>query len=172
VTGGGFVTANGRDNFGGNAKQMKDGRIQGEWTHEGHANKNNAKGKPTYVFCRHVDEPGPDQPGGNKGLVMNQVYFGGPADWRADKDWASGYWFDVVAKDHGEPGAGKAKGGDSADTYHVTVRKMVDAENLISGAVVYEVAGTLAGGNIQIHSPNAGHPGFQSALPSWVSLEP
>jgi hypothetical protein len=164
VTGGGFVTANGRDNFGGNAKPMKDGRIQGEWTHEGHANKNDAKGKPSYLFCRHVDEPGPDQPGGKKGLVANQVYFGGPADWRADKEWASGYWFDVVAKDHGEPGA--------TDTYHLTVRKMVDAENMISGAVVYEVAGTLAGGNIQIHPPNAGHPGFQSALPSWVSLEP
>jgi hypothetical protein len=172
VTGGGFLTANNKDNFGGNAKQMKDGSIQGHWNHEAHAKKDHLKGKPSYIFCRHVDEPGPGQPGGKKGFDMNQIYFGGPAEYRADKEWASGYWFDVVAKDHGEPGAGKAKGGENVDTYHLTIRKMVDTEKQISGAIVYEIAGNLSGGNIQIHPPNNGHPGFQSELPKWVSLEP
>ncbi len=39
VTGGGFVTTSGRDNFGGNAKPRKDGTIQGQWNHVDHGGR-------------------------------------------------------------------------------------------------------------------------------------
>lgn len=161
VTGGGFVDSNdGKDNFGGNAKPMKDGRVQGNWNHVDHGGGHHAQGKPAYIVCRHVDGAGPGQPGGKKGFTMNQVYFGGPASW----DLEEGHWFDVVAKDRGEPGR--------EDTYHLTVRKMVDLTTMTSGAVVYEVSGTLGGGNIQMHPPNGGHPYTPMTLPSWVAYEP
>ena len=182
VTGGGFIVgpnvttgaaADGHDNFGGNAKPMKDGRIQGHWNHVDHGTGNHAKGRPEYIVCRHVDEPGPGQPGGKKGFTMNQVYFGGPAEWRSNETWASGYWFDVVAKDHGEPGSKPhPKNGGMPDTYHFTLRLMDDPENQVSGAIVYETNGELEGGNIQMHPPNNGHPYTPMALPSWVSYEP
>ena len=182
VTGGGFIVGpnvttgaepDGHDNFGGNAKPMKDGRIQGHWNHVDHGTGNHAKGKPEYIVCRRVDEPGPGQPGGKKGFTMNQVYFGGPAEWRSNGTWASGYWFDVVAKDHGEPGSvPHAKNGGMVDTYHFTIRLMDDPEKKVSGAIVYETKGGLEGGNIQMHPPNNGHPYSPMALPSWVAFEP
>jgi hypothetical protein len=191
ITGGGFIiapndltgaAADGHDNYGGNAKPMKDGRIQGHWNHVDHGTGNHAKGKPEYIVCRHVDEPGPGQPGGKKGFTMNQAYFGGHAEWRdaSTGQWASGYWFDVVVKDHGEPGSvPHAKNGYMVDTYHFTIRKMDDPVAKVSGAVVYEVgrggnqaSGGLVGGNIQLHPPNNGHPYTPMSLPSWVSFEP
>jgi len=184
VTGGGFIVgpnettgaaADGHDNFGGNAKPMRDGRIQGHWNHVDHGTKSHAKGKPAYIVCRHVDEPGPGQPGAKKGFTMNQVYFGGPAEWSVGGGpAASGYWFDVVAKDHGEPGSvpKDKKNGGMVDTYHFTIRKVDDPARKVSGAVVYETRGGLEGGNIQLHPPNAGHPYTPSALPGWVSFEP
>jgi hypothetical protein len=184
VTGGGFIVApndltgaaaDGHDNFGGNAKPMKDGHVQGNWNHVDHGTGNHAKGKPAYIVCRHVDEPGPGQPGGRKGFTMNQVYFGGPAQWRVATAgaWADGYWFDVVAKDHGEPGSvPNVKNGFMPDTYHFTIRKMDDPAKQVSGAAVYETHGTLQGGNIQLHPPNNGHPYTPSTLPGWVSFEP
>mgnify|MGYP000883691108 CR=1 FL=1 len=184
VTGGGFIVADsvvpaapadGHDNYGGNAKPMKKGYVSGHWNHVDHGTGNHAKGRPEYIFCRHVDEPGPGQPGGRKGLTSNQVYFGGHAEWReaATGAWADGYWFDVVAKDHGEPGSQpSAKNGGMVDTYHFTIRKMSDPAAQTSGAIVYETKGPLVGGNIQIHPPNNGHPATSSPLPAWVSLEP
>jgi hypothetical protein len=183
VTGGGFIEAasttpaapaDGHDNFGGNAKPMKDGHVSGHWNHVDHGTGNHAKGKPEYIMCRHVDEPGPGQPGGKKGLTANQVYFGGHAQWRTADVWNDGYWFDVVAKDHGEPGSsGPAlKKGMMPDTYHITVRKIDDAAKGASGTVVYETRGDLNGGNIQMHPSNNGHPAVNSPLPAWVSLEP
>jgi hypothetical protein len=182
VTGGGFIVGpnvttgaapDGHDNFGGNAKPMKDGRVQGHWNHVDHGTGNHAKGKPEYIVCRHVDEPGPGQPGGKKGFTMNQVYFGGPAEWRSNGTWASGYWFDVVAKDHGEPGSvPHVKNGFMPDTYHFSIRLMDDPAKKVSGAVVYETKGVLEGGNIQMHPPNGGHPYTPAALPSWVAFEP
>ena len=182
VTGGGFIVGpnvttgaepDGHDNFGGNAKPMRDGRIQGHWNHVDHGTGNHAKGTPEYIVCRHVDEPGPGQPGGKKGFTMNQVYFGGPAEWRTNDTWASGYWFDVVAKDHGEPGSvPHAKNGGMPDTYHFTIRLMDDPEKKVSGAIVYETKGELEGGNIQMHPPNNGHPYTPMDLPSWVAFEP
>jgi hypothetical protein len=183
VTGGGFIIAasltpaapaDGHDNFGGNAKPMKDGSIKGHWNHVDHGTGNHALGRPEYIYCRHVDEPGPGQPGGKKGLTANQVYFGGHARFRVNDQWADGYWFDVVAKDHGEPGSvpKPSKNGGMVDTYHFSIRKIVDPQNLQSGTLVYETKGDLVGGNIQIHPPNNGHPAVQSALPPWVALEP
>lgn len=192
VTGGGFIVsknnltgaaADGHDNYGGNAKPMKDGRIQGHWNHVDHGTKNHAKGKPEYIVCRKIaDEPGPAQPGCKKGYCMNQVYFGGHAEWRdhAKGVWESGYWFDVVAKDHGEPGSQPhAKNEGFPDTYHFTIRKIDDANAQASGTVVYEVGrdsvkggdGIIVGGNIQIHPPNNGHPYTAMTLPSWVKFE-
>lgn len=182
VTGGGFIVgpnvtagaaADGHDNFGGNAKPMKDGRVQGHWNHVDHGTGNHAKGQPEYIVCRRVDEPGPGQPGGKRGFTMNQVYFGGPAEWRSDGTWSTGYWFDVVAKDHGEPGSvPHAKNGRVPDTYHFTIRKMDDPTKQVSGAIVYETRGALEGGNIQLHPPNPGHPYTPMALPGWVAFEP
>jgi hypothetical protein len=184
VTGGGFIVApndvtgapeDGHDSFGGNAKPMKKGGVQGHWNHVDHGTKNHAKGKPEYIVCRHVNEPGPGNPGGKKGFNMNQVYFGGHAEWREHDlgDWQSGYWFDVVAKDHGEPGSQPSpKNGFMPDTYHFTIRKMDDPAAKVSGALVYETHGTLVGGNIQIHPPNGGHPYTPMSLPPFVAFEP
>jgi hypothetical protein len=154
---------------------MKDGRIQGHWNNIDHATGNHTLGEPEYIYCRHVDEPGPGQPGGKKGFDDNQVYFGGHARFRdaAAQTWSTGYWFDVVAKDHGEPGSvPNKKNGFMVDTYHITVRRIDDPAAGASGTVVYETHGGLTGGNIQLHPPNNGHPATQSKLPSWVSLEP
>jgi hypothetical protein len=183
VTGGGFIIGpnlttgaapDGHDSFGGNAKPMKDGHVQGNWNHVDHGTGNHSKGKPEYIMCRHVDEPGPGQPGGKKGLTANQVYFGGHAQWRTADVWNDGYWFDVVAKDHGEPGSsGPAlKKGMMPDTYHFTIRKIDDTAKSASGTVVYETRGDLNGGNIQMHASNGGHPAVNSPLPAWVSVEP
>lgn len=181
VTGGGFVEAaslvpagpaDGHDNFGGNAKPMKDGAVKGQWNHVDHGTGNHAHGSVSYLFCRKVDGPGPGQPGGKKGLVSNQVYFGGPARFRTAGAWNEGYWFDVVAIDRGEPGSSAAsKKGGVPDSYHFTIRKESDPVAGVSGAVVYETKGGLSGGNIQIHPPNNGHPAVSSPLPAWVALE-
>jgi hypothetical protein len=184
VTGGGFIEgasivpaapADGHDNFGGNAKPMKRGDVSGEWNHVDHGTGNHAKGRPEYIMCRTTDGPGPGQPGGKKGLVANQVYFGGHAQWRtaADATWSDGYWFDVVAEDHGEPGNTSAiKNGAMPDSYHFTIRKIADPTTGASGAIVYETKGDLTGGNIQLHPSNNGHPAVSSPLPAWVSIEP
>ena len=183
ITGGGFIEgasltpaapADGKDNFGGNAKPMKKGGVSGHWNHVDHGTGNHAKGRPEYIMCRVTDGPGPKQPGGKKGLVVNQVYFGGHAQWReaAAATWSDGYWFDVVAEDHGEPGNTSAiKNGAMPDSYHFTIRKMDDPAAKVSGAIVYETRDDLRGGNIQIHPSNPGHPAVSSPLPGWVSLE-
>jgi hypothetical protein len=175
-TGGGFVLSNdGKDNMGGNAKGMKDGRIQGHWNHVDHGTGNHVLGKPSYLVCRTAAGPGPSQPGGKKGLTANQVYFGGEARWRSNGAWADGYWFDVVAEDHGEPGNVKSGGvtnkGTMPDWYHITVRQQSNPTTGVSGAVVYEVSGSIEGGNFQLHPPNNGHPYNASPLPAWVKLE-
>ena len=161
VTGGGFVVDDdGKDTFGGNAMPMKDGSVRGEWENQEHGTGGNTHGQAQYIYCRVVPGPGPGHPNGpSHQFDINQVYFGGPAT----VDGASGYWFDVVAEDHGEPGR--------QDTYQITVRQIVG--NGMSGAVVFQESGTLAqGGNIQIHPPNGGHPATQSTLPPWVQLQP
>jgi hypothetical protein len=150
---------------------MKDGTIRGEWENVDHGTGNTLHGQVQYLVCRHVNEPGPGQPSGpSHNFTMNQAYFGGPADFAG---MSSGYWFDVMVEDHGEPGNQPGPGNHGSggpDFYHVTIRKMMGAN--MSGPVVYDAAGDLSGGNIQIHPPNNGHPFTASALPPWVSLQP
>jgi hypothetical protein len=183
VTGGGFIEgpeiapvptpADGHhDNFGGNAKPMKQGYVSGHWNHVDHANQNHALGRPEYIVCRHdPNHPGPGQPGGKKGLTANQVFFGGHARWRDASlgTWADGYWFDVMAEDHGNGHQSAAKGEDP-DYYHFTIRKMDDPTAKVSGAIIYETQGPLVGGKIQIHPTNPGHNTGSPPPPSWVAI--
>jgi hypothetical protein len=164
VTGGGYVSdVDGIDTFGGNGMPMKSGAVRGEWEHQDHGTQRKAHGQVRYLVCRHVDEPGPGQPSGpTHQFTMNQVYFGGPARWFDGGRWSNGFWFDVMAEDHGEPG--------KQDFYHFTLRRFASATQ--SGPVVYDTAGTLGGGNVQIHPPNNGHPYNGGALPAWVQLQP
>ncbi len=169
VTGGGWITdADGTDSFGGNAMPMKAGDVRGEWEDVDHATGNKGHGAAQYIYCRHVDEPGPGQPSGpSHHFDINQVYFGGPARWFTGGTWSDGYWFDVMAEDHGE---GKGANAGGPDYYHFTIRQI--AGNGVSGAVVYDTENNMSGGNIQIHPPNNGHPYAASALPPWVALQP
>jgi hypothetical protein len=176
VTGGGYIQdADGNDSFGGNAMPMKSGSVRGEWEHVDHGTGDKSHGEVQYIVCRHVNEPGPGQPSGpSHNFDINQVYFGGPARWFENGSWADGYWFDVMAEDHGEPGnshaATNGHGSGVPDFYHFTVRKLAGANQ--SGPVVYDTQGDLVGGNLQIHPPNNGHPYNGGTLPSWVSLQP
>jgi hypothetical protein len=163
VTGGGFIMEKAsKDTFGGNGMPMRDGSVRGEWENIDHATGDNMHGTVDYLFCRVVPGPGPGHPDGPKhDFVDNQVYFGGPARYFVNAAWADGYWFDIVAEDHGEPGR--------QDTYQITIRTYANGQ---AGNIVYQESGPLAGGNIQLHPPNGGHPASQSTLPSWVQLQP
>ncbi len=169
ITGGGFIVdGDGHDSFGGNAMPMKSGAIRGEWEHVDHGTGNKLHGEPSYIVCRHVDEPGPGANTGPKhDFTMNQAYFGGIARAFVNGAWHDGYWFDVMVEDHGE-GKGAKAGGP--DYYHVTLRLMTGAN--ASGVVVYDTEANMSGGNVQLHPPNNGHPFTSSALPAWVSLQP
>jgi hypothetical protein len=146
---------------------MKSGEIKGQWNHIDHGTGNHAHGDVRYLSCRHIAEPGPGAPKG----TMNQAFYGGPARWReaATATWAEGYWFDVMAKDHGE-GKGRVSGGP--DYYHFTLRKQADPVKQMSGVIVYETHGdwgsSPGGGNFQIHMPNNGHPYTASSVPAWI----
>jgi hypothetical protein len=171
VTGGGFILHDDDNaNFGGNAKQMKKGGVSGHWNHVDHATMNHLNGRPQYLFCRYAPEAPTGGHWGKKGLASNQVYFGGEAKW-GPGGGADGYWFDVVAEDHGKGHQSAAKGED-AEYYHLTVRVMDDPKGQVGGAIVYEAAGSLVGGKITIHPSNNGHPGIQYPPPAWVAMEP
>lgn len=162
VTGGGFIS-DGLDTFGGNGMSMKSGDVRGEWEHQDHGTATKTHGQVRYLVCRRVAGPGPGQPSGpSHNFDINQVYFGGPARWFTGGAWKDGYWFDVMAEDHGEPGG--------QDYYHFTVRQMVAGNQ--SGPIVHDVQGGLGGGNVQIHPSNNGHPYAGGTLPPWVQLQP
>ena len=162
ITGIGYlddINDGGKDNFGGNGMPMKAGYIRGESEHQDHASGDKLHGRVGYLVCRHVDEPGPGVPKG----TVNQAYYGGPGRWFTPAGgWQEGYWFDVMAEDHGEPG--------KTDEYYFQVRTM-DASGAV-GPVIYSAGAVLGGGNFQIHPPNAGHPFLASDLPTWVPLQP
>jgi len=166
ITGIGYVNdPDGRDNFGGNGMPMKAGYLRGEWEHVDHGTGVKYHGKIAYLFCQHVDEAGPEQPSGpDHDLSMNQAYYGGPGKrYTPGVGWEEGFWFDVMAEDHGEPG--------KSDEYYFSVRPY-DMTVLQAGATEYSTGGVLGGGNFQIHPPNAGHPFIEGELPSWVTLQP
>ncbi|HVJ92897.1 MAG TPA: hypothetical protein VM580_24015 [Labilithrix sp.] len=122
------------------------------------------------MFCRRVD--GAD---GGKDLAANQVYFGGPAQWRgtANSSWADGYWFDVVATNRDKAGASSTRnGGQVSATYHFTLRKMEDPAAKISGTIVYETRGSLVDGKLLIQANDDARSAANLPLPYWVSLEP
>lgn len=164
VTGGGFVIdSDGKDTFGGNGMPMKSGAVRGEWEHQDHGTGNQMHGQVAYLYCRKVAGAGPGHPNGPQHTFdLNQVYYGGPGRWNTGGVWSDGYWFDIVAKDHGEPGR--------SDFYQITIRKFVSQNQ--SGPIVYQTSGNLAGGNIQLHPPNNGHPYSSPAMPPWVALQP
>jgi hypothetical protein len=165
ITGIGFlVDSGGKDNFGGNGMPMKAGYIRGEWEHQDHATGDKLHGRIRYLSCRQVDEPGPGVPNGpNHDFKINQAYYGGAGRWYTPATgWQEGYWFDVMAEDHGEPG--------KTDEYYFNVRTMDAAGNV--GPVIYSTGGVLGGGNFQIHPPNTGHPFTLGTLPAWVPLQP
>lgn len=164
VTGGGFIIdSDGKDSFGGNGMPMKSGVVRGEWEHQDHGTGDMMHGQVAYLYCRKVAGAGPGHPNGPQHTFdLNQVYYGGPGRWSAGGVWSDGYWFDIVAEDHGEPGR--------SDFYQITIRKYAGLNT--SGPIVYQTSGTLAGGNIQLHPPNAGHPFSSPAMPPWVALQP
>lgn len=146
-----------KDNFGGNGMPMKAGYLRGQWEHVDHATGRKFHGTVAYLVCREVAGPGPDVPK----AVPNQAYYGGPGRVfdPATRTWQDGFWFDVMAEDHGEPG--------KLDEYYFSVRS---ASN--TATALYETGGILGGGNFQIHPPNNGHPFTNGTLPAWVSLQP
>jgi hypothetical protein len=165
ITGIGYLKdSDGRDNFGGNGMPMKAGYIRGQWEHDDHGTGDKFHGTVGYLVCRHVDEPGPGVPSGSDhNFNINQAYYGGPGRWfEPEKGWQDGYWFDVMAEDHGEPG--------KEDEYYFTVRRR-DATGAV-GPILYQTGGILAGGNFQVHPPNDGHPFTAGTLPQWVPLQP
>jgi hypothetical protein len=164
VTGGGFIIdSDGKDTFGGNGMPMKSGVVRGQWEHQDHGTGDMMHGQVAYLYCRKVAGAGPGHPNGPQHTFdLNQVYYGGPGRWSVGGVWSDGYWFDIVAEDHGEPGR--------SDFYQITIRKYVGQNQ--SGPIVYQTSGDLAGGNIQLHPPNAGHPFSSPAMPPWVALQP
>ncbi len=160
VTGiGHLIDSDGSDSFGGNGMPMKAGYIRGEWEHQDHGTGDKLHGTVAYLVCRHIDEPGPGVPK----ATPNQAYYGGPGRWYTpETGWQDGYWFDIMAKDHGEPG--------KTDEYYFAVRPM--AANGTPGAIIYQTGGVLAGGNFQIHPPNDGHPFLKGTVPAWVTMQP
>jgi hypothetical protein len=160
ITGIGYIIdADGHDNFGGNGMPMKTSYLRGEWEHVDHGTGVKYHGKVTYLHCRHVDEPGPGVPSGpDHDFIINQAYYGGPGRrYEPGVGWQDGYWFDVMAEDHGEPG--------KTDEYFFSARPM-------GGSELYATGGVLGGGNFQIHPPNDGHPFTEGAVPAWVTLQP
>lgn len=152
-------------NFSGYAMTGKDGTAGGSWQHLDRGTGRLFDGQIVYIFCRHVDDPGPGAPPSPNGdFPLNQAYVGGPARvFFPESGWTTGFWLDVVIKDHGEATS-------TPDSYHITVRTF-DGGSVV-GPVLFETSGELVGGNIQLYPPNQGHPATPSLLPSWVVLEP
>ena len=137
VNGGGAIsTSEGKDVFGGNAMTLKIGGVSGTWSHVT-ASGDHVIGKVEHIVLANFGPgPSPDPPS----ALANVAMFDGSATLNGE----SGYRFNVIATDYGEPG--------TSDNYHFILRKVSDS------SVVYDSWGTLSSGDIQIHSPNNGHP--------------
>lgn len=164
--------SDGKDNFGGNGMPMKDGRIRGQWEHVDHGTGVKYHGQVAYLVCQRVDEPGPGVPNGpNHDFDLNEAFYGGPARrFTPDVGWEDGFWFDIVADDHGEhgnkDGAGN-HGSGGPDTYIFTARPY-DAATNTAGELDYMAGYEINGGNFQIHPPVGGHPYTLGTLPPWL----
>ncbi|MBY6185502.1 hypothetical protein KUV89_02480 [Marinobacter hydrocarbonoclasticus] len=93
----------------------------------------------TAVRCTDETEGGPQQPGANKGLVVDTLYF--ECTGRFNNE--SGYTCDGFLQDAGEPSGKKGNGYDNI--------QMVIYDG--HGAEVARCEGDLDGGNVQIHPP-------------------
>ncbi|MBY6095140.1 hypothetical protein [Ferrimonas balearica] len=93
----------------------------------------------TAVRCTDEVEGGPQQPGGNKGLVVDTLYF--ECTGRFNNN--NGYTCDGFLQDAGEPSGKKGNGYDNIQMV------IYDGDN----NEVARCEGDLDGGNIQIHPP-------------------
>ncbi len=133
VNGGGIIsTDSGIDVFGGIAASPKAGSTRGHWEHVTAAG-DRLEGDVHFLSCSLH----PGLPADPPSTFVNVAELGGTAIWNGQ----AGYFFDVTVEDHGEPG--------TLDRYSLEVWY---------GGTVYSVDEPLAGGNIQIHPPNEGHP--------------
>ncbi|MBI2894674.1 MAG: hypothetical protein HYY06_14060 [Deltaproteobacteria bacterium] len=123
------------DSFGGNAMTMKDGSVRGEWENVNHLG-DVFHGLVTALSCFDDGGAGPEVPKAD----ANIAEFSGTGSW----NHLDGYTFFVRIED-------RAEGGKDSDFYSITIWSP-------GGTVVYSEADTIAGGNLQIHPPNGGHP--------------
>jgi len=95
------------------------------------------------VECTEIQKTGPGQPGGKKGLTTNMATFAGTGRLNG----VDGFPFTGFVVDAGEP---SGKNNNDKDEFSITVT------NGGGGVVVFECAGELDGGNVQIHPANPG----------------
>lgn len=93
----------------------------------------------TAVRCTDETEGGPQQPGGNKGLVVDTLYF----ECTGRFNNANGYTCDGFLQDAGEPAGKKGNGYD-----HIQMVIYDSYQNEVA-----RCEGDLDGGNVQIHPP-------------------
>jgi hypothetical protein len=157
LTAGGHITnlkgvvADFKGSYGGNGMTMKGGSVRGEWNHVDHLTGAHFHGDVTWLECAHIDPyGGPDVPK----AYPNYVEFGGTGTI----DGVKGYMFEANVFDINE-------GGIHRDGYMITVWNAAGKTILFNQATSDQCnplgsnpIGCLAGGNIQIHPPNNGHP--------------
>ncbi len=142
ITTGGFqnagVQSGGKDfTFGGNVGPPPSG----SWEVIDHVTGDNFHSNDVHIdSCDTIDATGPEQPGGNKGFVINRAFFSGTGRLNGE----DGFPFDGFVIDAGEP---SGKNGNDKDQFAITVR------DPITSVVVFEAIGELDGGNVQIHPP-------------------
>jgi hypothetical protein len=145
------VVADFKGTFGGNAMTMKDGDIRGEWNHVDHLTGDHFHGEVAWLECAHIyPYEGPDVPKAED----NYVEFGGTGTING----VEGYMFEANVFDIHE-------GGIHRDGYMITVWDAEGHIRLFNEATSDQCdprgsnpIGCLAGGNIQIHPSNNGHP--------------
>lgn len=128
-----------QDSLGFNAMGMRDGRIRGEiqvTTHEGDL----FHGHADHIRCYHDGGDGPEVPKAD----VNVAVWGGHGSWNHEE----GHTWEAEMVD-------RAEGGSDRDEFEIRVFSG-------DGALVYaqtrDTHPRIAGGNLQIHPPNGGHP--------------
>lgn len=152
-----------QDSFGGNAMTMKDKAIRGSWTHISAFWGVIFNGDVHYIVCKKF--PSLSGPGVPK-AYPNYVNFGGTGKFNGE----DGYFFDVKAFDHGEPGIYRDRYSidiydeDKVLVYHADGEITRDCHECLDDVkVTSDLAwvldlGCISGGNIQIQPPVGGHP--------------
>lgn len=150
------------DSFGGNAMSMKDASVKGSWTHISHGSGVIFSGDVHNIVCKKFPLPGPDVPE----AYPNYVNFGGTGRLNGEE----GYFFDIKAVDHGEPGIYRDRysidiyDANGALVYHAdgditrNCHECLEDQFVPPGLAFILNLGCISGGNFQIHPLNAGHP--------------